>query len=402
MVAPPALRRRLDAANASAIGTTLPGKVSGKRAVAKRRWIIFRLLATFAGLILLGGTGWWLQQRTRGNASGVGGGMHEVYSPAVTSLMSKAENAIRQKYNYSLALEYLGKAFLLSPESPGVRQFYASVLLSLGRDYEAWGHFREVFLGGSAVSSDLHFLQQYVLSQHRVGHKEELQDVWPSISATPGVGWRSPLQCPDHIDESLLDGAVPFPETSGLRVPTLLLQHRDAILAEFNAFQQRSDWQSTAYFKPNQDNDLVLGNRPQLWTELLLFDRGNWDHQACKLFATACRVMRGLIEIEGIAHGKRSGQVSLLSLAAGAKLVPHFGSVNWRYTAHLGLLVPEGVTMFAGEESRAFQQGEVLLLDDSFLHSVVHNGTGPRVTLFVNFFHPSVNPITHEQWLGNE
>merc|ERR1712226_851078 len=149
-----------------------------------------------------------------------------------------------------------------------------------------------------------------------------------------------------------------------------MTQNRDAIVAEFKAFAQQSDWQSSKYFRANQDNDLILGDDKQRWTEMLLFDKGVWDHRNCEIMITACKIFRGLREIEGILHGKRSGQVRLLKLEAGSILVPHFGSVNWRYTAHLGLLVPDNVVMYAGNEFQPFIPKEVLLVDDSFLHRV--------------------------------
>lgn len=313
-------------------------------------------------------------------------------------LLQQAGIAISRDFNYPLALGYLESAAQLSPRSASVVQFYASVLLSQGHLERALERFQQVFHSSSAFKSDRFFLQQYVLALHRLGREAELGRVWPTIVSTPGVQWRSPFQCPDAVDESLLDGATPFPSLRGLRVPSVLQQHAGDILREFEAFRGRDDWMAPQYFRPNQDNDLVLGNQPSHWTELLLFSRGKWDPKHCALLPTACKVLRGFLEIEGISHGKRSGQVSLLKLDAGATLVPHFGSVNWRYTAHLGLLVPEGVTLHGGGESRPYRRGEVLLLDDSFLHSVEHRGDGPRVTLFANFFHPRATVISYDEW----
>ena len=36
------------------------------------------------------------------------------------------------------------------------------------------------------------------------------------------------------------------------------------------------------------------------------------------------------------------GQVTFFKLKAGSRLVPHVGTNNFRLTAHLGLIVPEG------------------------------------------------------------
>lgn len=339
--------------------------------------------------------GLWLCSQVFGGSSADAPVPEEVYE-----LLGQAEAAIRRSYDYKLALRHVQAAFDLAPQSAGVRQFYGSVLLALGHVTEAWQHFRVVFESRAAESEDTHFLQQYVLSLHRLGKADELAAAWPRILALPGVQWRSPLQCPDQVDESLLGGAVPFPRAEGSRFVQLLVERREAINLEFQAFSNREGWDSSRYFKSNQDNDLVQGNEPRRWTEMLFFEKGQWAADHCKIFPTVCRTLRGLVEVEGILHGKRSGQVSLLKLEAGSTLVPHFGSVNWRYTAHLGLLVPDDVFLQAGGETRRFEQGELLILDDSFLHSVEHNGTSPRVTLFANFFHPEAHPMTYDEWLS--
>lgn len=323
----------------------------------------------------------------------------EMRNPEVLQLLDQANNAIRRKYNYSLALTFIEKALLLEPSSLGVKQFHGSVLLALDKVQEAWLQFQTVFqYRSSSINEDLHFLQQYVLTLHRLDKQQELAAVWPIIVTTPGVHWRSPLQCPDKVDEAFLDGAVPFPRPEDLRVGQLMIQHKDAIMKEFNEFRRQPGWNSEHFFKPNQDNDLVLGNEGRKWTEMLLFDRGSWDPRFCSIFKTVCKMLGSLKDIEGIFNSKRSGQVSLLKLEAGATLVPHFGSVNWRYVAHLALLAPDNVVMFGGSESRRFVQGEVIVLDDSFLHSVRHQGVGPRITLFASFFHPKAKPYTAEEW----
>jgi aspartyl/asparaginyl beta-hydroxylase (cupin superfamily) len=39
---------------------------------------------------------------------------------------------------------------------------------------------------------------------------------------------------------------------------------------------------------------------------------------------------------------------------------------------------------------REWQEGEVLLFDDSFEHEVFHDGVGPRVVLIVDVWHPQL------------
>eukprot|EP00929_Paragymnodinium_shiwhaense_P007880 TRINITY_DN111800_c0_g1_i1.p1 TRINITY_DN111800_c0_g1~~TRINITY_DN111800_c0_g1_i1.p1 ORF type:complete len:400 (+),score=99.28 TRINITY_DN111800_c0_g1_i1:138-1337(+) len=358
-------------------------------------------IAIFGGLVVAV-TGWFFLAS--------GGGSRETKQeevvqrdPELLQLLAKADESIRKEYNYPKAHEYLSKALQMSPSDVQVRWPYATVQLALGKLEEAWTHLDDIFRARGELSKDTHFLQQYVLSMHRLEKTAELETVWPKIVATPGVKWRTPFQCPDQVDETLLDGAVPFPLPSSLKVPSKVEKHRAKILAEFDEFKRsHSDWDSKKYFAPNQDNDLVDGNEETRWTEMLLFHKGLWDYQNCRIMKTACKVLKNLLEVEGIVHGKRSGQVSLLKLKPGTKLVPHFGGVNWRYVMQFGLQVPEGVTIYAGNESRVFERGTAIVLDDSFLHSVTHDGDDQRVTLFANFFRPDTKPISYDEYLASK
>lgn len=390
MTPPPSLRRRIEA---QASAANAKGGRSGKTAASERSMRVPVLI----GVSVAVGGFLWMGAR-RGGTVGNGNKLDAAISPEAARLIAEADQAVRQSFDYPQALELAEKAAALAPDNAGVLHFHASILLGLGHVVRAWHILREVFLSSSEITRDGSFLQQYVLSLHRLGKKAELEEVWPRIAATPGIHWRSPLQCPDRVDESVLDGAVPFPDPAGLRVAEQMTLHRDAILAEFNKFWAGPGAKELK-FKANQDNDLVFGNKTNQWTELLLFDKGYWDPRACAAFPTACKVLSGNLDVEGVVHGKRAGQVSLLRLEAGARLVPHFGSVNWRYTAQMGLLVPDNVVIHVGGEQRTFQQGEVLVLDDSFLHSVTHDGDGPRITLYATFFHPATKPMSHWDWM---
>lgn len=391
MAPPAALRRRLEAR-----ATSAPGQgAAGGRDVA-RRWRAAAALC--CGAAALAAVAWAALQalRSPGNLE------RPDRAPAVVAALAAADAAVRKDYSASRALKHLELARRLAPQDAGVLQFYASVLVSLGRLEEAYVQFKAIFESAAPEASDPHFLQQFVVTLHRLGRRGELDEVWPRMAAVPGIKWRSPLQCPDQVEEQLLDGAAPFPDVAASKVVQRILEKAPKIQQEFSEFRKRADWSSEAYFRPNQDNDLVRGNEPQRWTEMLLFNKGLWDYQNCALLPTACKALQGLVEVEGIFRDKRCGQVSLLKLEEGTQLVPHFGSVNWRFTAQLGLLVPDNVWIHVGDESRTFVQGELLVLDDSFLHSVEHNGTGPRVTFYVNFFHPRASLATYDEWLARK
>ena len=63
------------------------------------------------------------------------------------------------------------------------------------------------------------------------------------------------------------------------------------------------------------------------------------------------------------------------------QLRPHCGEGNFRWVMHLGLDVPSGVAITVGGKTVAWEEGKVIVFDDSYLHSVEHNGDRDRVVL---------------------
>ena len=92
------------------------------------------------------------------------------------------------------------------------------------------------------------------------------------------------------------------------------------------------------------------------------------------------------------------GQVKLSLMAPGIHVLPHCGPTNARIRMHLGLQVPEGITFKVGGEDAAWQEGKVLVFDDSFEHEVeaqpdacAGKGCDERIVLIVDLWHPSLS-----------
>lgn len=67
---------------------------------------------------------------------------------------------------------------------------------------------------------------------------------------------------------------------------------------------------------------------------------------------------------------------------------PHYGPMNGILRAHLPLIVPEGCYIKVGGEERAWEEGKVMVFDDSFLHQVWNHSDELRIVLFMNFWDP--------------
>merc|ERR1712113_1020592 len=71
----------------------------------------------------------------------------------------------------------------------------------------------------------------------------------------------------------------------------------------------------------------------------------------------------------------------LLLMQPGTVLLEHCGNGNDRWVLHLGLDVPENVTITVANQTRSWKRGKGILFDDSFRHSAVHKGDGGRLVL---------------------
>ena len=55
---------------------------------------------------------------------------------------------------------------------------------------------------------------------------------------------------------------------------------------------------------------------------------------------------------------------------------------------HLPLIVPDNCRVKVGGEIRHWEEGKVMVFDDSFIHDVQNNSDHVRVVLFFSVYHP--------------
>merc|ERR1712046_103992 len=106
--------------------------------------------------------------------------------------------------------ERLGAQALTLSSHPEHVEFYASIMLSLGRLEEALRYYRSLFKSWKPGEA-LVVVQRYMTVLHRMGLAGERQRVWDEIR--DHVPWTSPWQCPDQFDETM-PPAHPFHNAS--------------------------------------------------------------------------------------------------------------------------------------------------------------------------------------------
>ena len=88
--------------------------------------------------------------------------------------------------------------------------------------------------------------------------------------------------------------------------------------------------------------------------------------------------------------GKRTPSVLFSRLEPGAHIPPHNGMLNCRLICHLPLIVPEGCWLRVGNETREWEEGKMLIFDDSIEHEA-RNPTGElRIILLFDVWRPEL------------
>jgi beta-hydroxylase len=84
-------------------------------------------------------------------------------------------------------------------------------------------------------------------------------------------------------------------------------------------------------------------------------------------------------------------------LAPGKHLPPHRGPYKGVLRLHLGLLIPEPAEkcgIRVGHETRHWQEGRVMIFDDTFEHEAWNDTDKPRAVLFVDIMRPMRFPAS--------
>ena len=107
-----------------------------------------------------------------------------------------------------------------------------------------------------------------------------------------------------------------------------------------------------------------------------------------------CRILQHkqiIGKLKQIDHKGVPGKVAFTRLLPTSQIMEHTGGHNMRLTCHLGLVIPEGSSISVAGERRRWEAGKVMVIDDSFVHSVVNDHpTESRYILLFHIWHPDV------------
>ena len=163
-----------------------------------------------------------------------------------------------------------------------------------------------------------------------------------------------------------------------------------AIKAELEALlEDGADFQPYVEDEPDRPRREFHGlHGDPSWTALYLWRHGRPVEEI------AARCPRTMAALANVPMSRISGQtpsVLFSRLTPGAHIPPHRGMLNCRLIGHLPLIVPDGCTLRVGNETRPWEEGKLLIFDDSFEHEARNPSAETRIVLLFDIWRPELD-----------
>jgi aspartate beta-hydroxylase len=112
---------------------------------------------------------------------------------------------------------------------------------------------------------------------------------------------------------------------------------------------------------------------------------------------SSCPATSAAIDQLPLSRVQEHGPEALFSVfTPGTHLLPHRGLTNTRVVVHLPLIVPENCAPNVGGEVHAWQEGKVVVFDDTYEHEAWNRSNEPRVVPDLR----RVEPVSHRDRAG--
>ncbi|KAK1173879.1 aspartyl/asparaginyl beta-hydroxylase-like isoform X1, partial [Acipenser oxyrinchus oxyrinchus] len=140
-----------------------------------------------------------------------------------------------------------------------------------------------------------------------------------------------------------------------------------------------------ALFIPEDENVIEKGE----WGQFTLWQQGKKTENSCRGAPKTCALLERFSE----ATSCKRGQVKYSVMQPGTHIWPHTGPTICHLRMHLGLVIPnEGCQIKCANDTRSWEEGKVLIFNDSFEHEVWQDADGYRLIFIVDVWHPELTP----------
>ncbi|EDV29364.1 uncharacterized protein TRIADDRAFT_19523 [Trichoplax adhaerens] len=233
-------------------------------------------------------------------------------------------------------------------------------------------------------------LQQFIKLTNSQEHLTNLYQVLDNIVKNDGITVKNASPCTLQCPTSLY---LPYILTQPWY--TLATNHplmQDIQILQENLYLIRDDYYAAQTFSKgwchNQEKE---GS----WTLFYLYNQGHKVVENCQI----CPQTTHLIDhqLRHFMRGNVFGNACFSKIIPSTKIAPHYGPCNYRIRCHLTLHTPSQCSLKVGNETRQWVDGQCLLFDDSYLHSVQHDSNDQdRVILLIDLWHYQLSPVERQ------
>lgn len=143
--------------------------------------------------------------------------------------------------------------------------------------------------------------------------------------------------------------------------------------------------------RPRADNNPLLDNSD--WSALFLCENGVVSDEV----VARCPRTWEALQAAPLPRIINSPTAMFSLLRAGTRIPPHTGSHNARLICHLPLIVPPGCGFRVGNETRLWQEGKLLIFDDTIEHEAWNESDQDRVVLIFDIWRPELSAREREE-----
>lgn len=221
------------------------------------------------------------------------------------------------------------------------------------------------------LPNNLFIVDQYGLSLVYLGEETRARKLWTNAVAR-GL-WENPLQRPVS---RFVKGLTSQPWYKTRDYP---------FIAKLETGYP--DIKSELLYNLENHPELFTGETENLhvggeWTELRIKSSGYGFTEYTKYFEKTMKHIRDC--------GQEFTSIKFSAIQPGTHIRMHTGPSNERLRLHLTLMHDGGAKIRVGKDWHTWEEGKVIMFDDSWEHEVIHTGQNIRVVLIMDIWHPEL------------
>jgi aspartyl/asparaginyl beta-hydroxylase (cupin superfamily) len=184
---------------------------------------------------------------------------------------------------------------------------------------------------------------------------------------------------------------IQFYDTAGLDWVPQVEEAAGAIRREIAALMAKGTEGFRPYIeaepnRPRADDNQLLGKKD--WSALFLCENG----QPADDVIAQCPASWAAVQAAPLPRIEGSAPTIMFSLLRPrARIAPHTGVQNTRLVCHLPLIVPPGCGFRVGNEIRQWEEGKLLIFDDTIEHEAWNDSGEDRLVLIFDIWRPELS-----------